>query len=83
MCVSQYSKRDISKLEEWRQALFGRWLRSSSLITNPCAQDKAVARGNPSNLLKDNQAQVVEKLMRGHPTRAREKALSMLREPGS
>jgi hypothetical protein len=82
MCVSRYSKRDISKLEEWRQALFGRWLRSSSLA-NPCAQDKTVARDHPSNLLKDNQAQVVENLMRGHPTRAREKALSMLREAGS
>jgi hypothetical protein len=33
--------------------------------------------------LKDNQAQVVENLLRGHPTPAREKALSMLREPGS
>jgi hypothetical protein len=83
MCVSGYSKPDISKLEEWRQALFGRWLRSSSLITNPCAQDKTVAGDHPSNLFKDNQAQVVENLMRGHPTRAREKAFSMLREPGS
>jgi hypothetical protein len=83
MCVSGYSKPDISKLEEWRQALFGRWLRSSSLITNPCAQDKTVARNHPSNRLKDNQAQVVENLLRGHPTPAHEKSLLMLREPGS
>jgi hypothetical protein len=61
----------------------GRWILSSSLITNPCGQDKAVAGDHPSNLLKDNQAQVVENLLRGHPARARDKALSMLREPGS
>jgi hypothetical protein len=39
MFVNLHRKRDIPKLEEWRQALYGRWLRSSSLTASPNCAD--------------------------------------------